>query len=451
MSNNQNITPAAVHIVGLEVSNVKRLTAVSLTPSVGMNIVGGNNGEGKSSLLDSIAMAIGGKSEMPEVPLRRGAVKGGVTLTTSNGLTIRRNITEKGTTLTVTNADGFKASSPQDILDRLTSANMFDPFSFAKAKPAERIQTLKRLVGLDTSGLDARRKALYEKRTALGKDLDRAKHRAEEAPYFDGAPSAVINPADIMRELTDANATNSKGRELVAAAERAKSAAEQADARVGDAERKVADIEAMLASARDKVTVAKKARDDAKAAEVAAYGFANAFVAVDTAPIIARMNDVVETNKQVDANARRAELVAEVNRLAAEVATHTQEIEKVDTEKQAILAGIQYPITGLGCGDDDVTFNGLPLNQASTAEQIRASVAIGAALNPTMRVMLIRDGSLLDDKSLGLLRELCEQHNLQLFIERVGHGKECSVIIEDGTVYAAPSSTEQTLIPGTDV
>jgi DNA repair exonuclease SbcCD ATPase subunit len=92
------------HIISLEVENVKRLTAVSLRPKAGLNIVGGKNGQGKSSLLDSIAMALGGKNEIPGEPLRRGTEKGSVTMTLSNGLTIKRGFTAKGTSLVVSNS-----------------------------------------------------------------------------------------------------------------------------------------------------------------------------------------------------------------------------------------------------------------------------------------------------------------------------------------------------------
>ena len=51
----------SVKITALEAENVKRIKAVALTPSpTGLTIVGGNNNQGKTSVLDALAWALGG-------------------------------------------------------------------------------------------------------------------------------------------------------------------------------------------------------------------------------------------------------------------------------------------------------------------------------------------------------------------------------------------------------
>jgi len=99
-----------------------------------------------------------------------------------------------------------------------------------------------------------------------------------------------------------------------------------------------------------------------------------------------------------------------------------------------VLAETPFPVEGLGFGDKGVIFGGLPLSQASGAQQLRVSIAIGAALNPKLRVMLVRDASLLDDKSFALLGEEAKARQLQVFLEQVGHGSRVQVVIEDGHV-----------------
>jgi hypothetical protein len=95
-----------------------------------------------------------------------------------------------------------------------------------------------------------------------------------------------------------------------------------------------------------------------------------------------------------------------------------------------------FPVEGLGFNADGVTYQGRPFAQASSAEQLRVSVAPGMALNPSLRVMRIQDGSLLDSESLRLLTELATQHAMQCWIEVVDETGAVGVYIEDGTVAA---------------
>jgi hypothetical protein len=92
------------------------------------------------------------------------------------------------------------------------------------------------------------------------------------------------------------------------------------------------------------------------------------------------------------------------------------------------------PIEGLALNEEGVTFNDLPFSQCSSAEQLRISVAMGLALNPKLKVLLIRDGSLLDEESMKALAEQAAAADAQVWLERVGDKDKCAVIIEDGAV-----------------
>ncbi len=91
------------------------------------------------------------------------------------------------------------------------------------------------------------------------------------------------------------------------------------------------------------------------------------------------------------------------------------------------------PVPGLGFSETEVTLNGIPLSQSSSAEQLRVGLAIAIAANPNMKVMLIRDGSLLDEDSLRLVEESAKAAGAQVWIERVS-STGCTVVIEDGQV-----------------
>jgi hypothetical protein len=59
---------------------------------------------------------------------------------------------------------------------------------------------------------------------------------------------------------------------------------------------------------------------------------------------------------------------------------------------------------------------------------------MGFALHPRLKILLIRDGSLLDENNLKTVAEMAQEHDGQVWIERVSKGAECSVIIENGLV-----------------
>src|SRR5262245_55130191 len=119
-----------LRIVKLEAANVKRLTAVAIEPDGNLVVIGGKNGAGKSSVLDSIAFALGGKDLLCEEPLRNGTEKGHVSVDLGD-LHVRRTFTpDGGSTLVVANADGARYPSPQKVLDALVGKLCFDPLDF---------------------------------------------------------------------------------------------------------------------------------------------------------------------------------------------------------------------------------------------------------------------------------------------------------------------------------
>jgi len=156
---------------------------------------------------------------------------------------------------------------------------------------------------------------------------------------------------------------------------------------------------------------------------------------VDTDAITAQIDSAEGVNQKVRGNRKRAEIMAQAIVRTKEADDFTDQIMEIDREKQAAMAALEYPIEGLSISDDGtVEYNGLPFNQASGAEKLRVSAAIGLALNPKMGVFLVRDASLLDRESLAALQDFAEANGAQAWIERVGDGDECTVIIEDGEV-----------------
>lgn len=421
-------------IIRLESSNVKRLKAVAIDPEPIINRIGGENGAGKSSLLDSIAMALSG-SELTEAPLRQGEKKGSIVVKLDDGITIKRTFNASGgTSLTISNAEGLKYPSPQAMLDKLTGKLMFDPFEFTRLKPKEQSEALKRLVGLDFTSLDAARAAKYNERTLINRDVDRARARADGLPAFPEAPAAPISTADLLESLQNIQAHNAKQFALKKHLSERIDAFEDGERGVGLLRAEIAKLEALLVKRRAELTEQETAVAAHKTTMEAAKLAVESFVVQSEAEVKTALAGATNTNHQVESNKAKAEALKIVADTQARADALTKAIADIDEQKTKDLAAAKFPIEGLSFGDAGVTYKGLPFSEASTAEKIRISVAMGAALNPKLRVMLVRDGSLLDKKSMALLADLAAQHQLQVFIEVAGDGAGCEVVIEDGTV-----------------
>lgn len=429
-------------IIQLSAENVKRLRAVQIAPNGQLVVIGGDNGNGKSSVLDSIAMALGGKDEIPGVPVRKGEAKASVVLELDEDLIIKRTFTaEGGTTLTVTNKAGAKYPSPQSILDKLTGKFTFDPLAFLRLDAKKQAETIKRLVGLDFTTQDLARKATYDERTLVNRHVDQQEARIAAMAHHVGLPTDPIDTQALMTELDLVRAHNATKADLERAVQREQATLDGFTTKLAACERGIADLEAQIKQLEERLATSKDNRrkilDDQAAAEAPVEKAKRALAAFeprDEAPIRQKLADASRTNADIQTNKLREDAVRALTEHKAKSAALTKKIEAIDADKAAQLAAAKFPIPGLSFDEDGLTYVGLPLDQASSAEQLRVSVAIAAALNPSLKVMLLRDGSLLDDKSMALLADLAEKHGLQVWVERVGKDQHVSVVIEDGAI-----------------
>ena len=200
--------PVPVTITELTVNNLKVLKAIRILPDGNTVIIGGRNGAGKSTVLDAIWYALGGKPKVA-VPVRDGEESAQASVTLSDGKTVTRRWTKKGTTLVIKNAEGLTFSSPQRILDEFLGGLTVDPLAFIEMKPKAQLDTLKRLVGVDLSDIDDKRAALYSKRTGVNADVKRLQGALDNMPAVpDGTPVDEVLVADLMGELEAAQAVN---------------------------------------------------------------------------------------------------------------------------------------------------------------------------------------------------------------------------------------------------
>ena len=396
----------ALKILELKAENIKRLRAVEIRPEGNVVILGGANEQGKTSVFDAIRMAIGGAKATPEVPVRRGAESGSVMLDLGD-LSVEFWTDGKDRRVVVRNADGQKQTKPQAILDRLYSKVAFDPLEFSRQKPAEQAATLKRLVGLDFADLDKKRQAIYEQRTAVGRLRDDAEVRVTQFPPHIDAPEAEVDVAQLMAEKEQADAIN---------------------ARCERARRIHTDAVIKVSRLRDELVKAVAEE------EAALRACESAGDPIDTAHVVEQIKGAESVNQKVRAKRDRAKAVEAFKDKDREYVKITDDIQAIDAFKEGALSAAKWPISGLGFSDLGITVNGLPFEQASKAQRMKISLAIGAALNPELRVMLLEDASLLDAESLKVVYEEADRRDLQTWLERVGDGDQGAIIIEDGMV-----------------
>lgn len=383
-----------MRITRFEAENFKRLKAVDITPGEHTVVIAGRNAQGKSSVLDGIWAALAGKNGSKELvrPIRDGESRARVVVETED-LRIERKWTPSGSTVTVGPKDGnAKLNSPQAVLDKLIGSLSFDPLAFAEAEPRKQVETLIDLIGRDAfEALADERRGAYENRTEMNREVKSLRARidglGEDVPQV-GEPPAV-DVAALSMEYGVA-------REKIALRDRW--------------ERLRAEMLEIEARGRD----LPESRD------------------------LEVVNDLL-TNANVAADLRhrweqRQTLVADLERAQQVAAKHTEFIDSIDEQRAALIASADLPVAGLAFDDDGVTYSGVPFVQSSAAERLKVSVAMAMALNPDLRVICIRDASLLDNDSKAALVALAAEHDYQIWYEVVGDGGPVGIVIEDGEV-----------------
>lgn len=398
-------------ILELRISNFKRLTALELAPDGESVILTGDNAQGKSSVLDAILMALTNTGLAN--PIHTGADRAQINLKLTDGQTvaydIERAITGAGSYLRIKTPDGKQVPTPQRFLDSLIGNLAFDPAAFATLKPKEQAETLRAALGLDFADLDAKRKAAFESRTDAKRLLDSVSKR------LDGL---AVPPADTPNEIASVQALLSARQKL--SDERAEvGKAQQALGRsrifLDDTRRKIAELEQQLKVLRQQeaVTAASITADEAALAAMP-QPKDDDFTDIDRA-----LAAVESTNEAVRLKAQRTALRLEQTNLTKEVSAYTATIQSVDDEKERQLAAAPFPVKGMAFGEDGtVTFNGLPFTSMSTAEQLRISTLVAMAQNPGLRVILIREGALINKANTKVILEAAKAGGYQCWIEK---------------------------------
>jgi chromosome segregation ATPase len=423
--------------------NFKGLKRVDIPdPDETLVIITGKNAQGKSSVLDGIWGALGGASASPEQAVRRGEKRASVTLDLGEIVVTRRWQAGGNSTVVVENRDGSQRKSPQTLLDSLVGKVAFDPLAFTRWDGAKQAKVLRQLAGLDEAfaAIDEQARAAYEERAAVNRAVKQDEALLAStglAGAFADVPDQEQSAADLAAEYQDAVNEKSQNDAIRQDVKRLRGAKKDATDGLTAAQERVAALERDLEAARDNERRCRAEVQDATHELVDTEEFAASLIDPDLQALKDRLNSIEAFNRRVRAKQERKALEDRLEANRAEAQALTGRMESLDAEKAARLATADFPVDGLGMTGETVTLGGVPLAQASTAQQIRLGLAVGAALNPKLRVAVVRDGSLLDDTSLAAVKVWAEEHDVQVWLERVGSAESrTGVIIEDGAVYA---------------
>jgi len=425
-------------ITKLEISNVKRLKAVRITPGENEPVVyvRGENGQGKTSVLDAIALTLGGKdlqSKMAPKVIREGEEHAEVLLEAGDYVIHRRWTSNEKSYLEVRSKDGSKYPSPQALLDELVGRLSFDPLAFLRLDPKKQAEAVRQLAGVDLVGFDTKRQRLFDERTQVNRALESVKARLAALPPKSNLKRVDVSQlAERMRKLTEEQAA---AKQLTAQRAQAQQELDEAREHLAECQDAVERAKKLLENAQEELADASlriSSKEDKLAeAETAQASAPN--VQPDIDKVREQIQSAEKVNEAVGKDAHRLTLEVELKEAHDKSDGLSEEIAQLDGQKLAAIAAAKLPVEGLSFGADGVLMNGLPLEQASAAEKLRVSLAMGLALNPKLKVLLIRDGSLLDKKSLALVAEMTQAAGAQLWLEVVGDG-QVGVVIEDGEV-----------------
>lgn len=426
----------SVKITALEAENVKRIKAVAFTPSpTGLTLVGGNNNQGKTSVLDALAWALGGERFRPDAAQRDGAVAPAhLKVTLSNGVVVERK--GKNASLTVTDPTGRR--SGQQLLNAFVEPLALDLPRFMDASDKEKADILLRIIGIgaELHTRDLEIKGLYDKRTFTGQLAAQKKHFAEEMISYPEAPDEPVSASELIRQQQDILARNGENQRL--------------RAQYAELEQQVQQCVDELKRTRERIATLQQLADELDAKHTKLFNqretarkTVSQLQDESTAELEASIRDIEETNRKVRANLEKSRAEDEAAQYASEYDRLTESIQQKRADRMALLNGADLPLPGLSVEDGVLTYNGKRWRDMSGSDQLRVAAAIVRRLNPDCGFVLLDKLEQMDMTTLTEFAAWLEAEGLQAIATRVSTGSECQIIIEDGMVKDAVPPAEK--------
>lgn len=419
----------------LEIENVKRVKAVRMEPSAnGLTVIGGKNNQGKTSILDAIAWALGGESFRPSEAARKGSViPPNLKIVMNNGLVVERK--GKNSSLKVTDPSGQKAG--QQLLDSFVEKLALNLPKFMESSGKEKAKTLLQIIGVgeQLTAMNQQETELYNERLAIGRIADQKEKYAKEQPYFPEAPKDLVSPSDLIRqqqEILARNGENQRKRdrlnEITMNKHRVFDDIGRLDEQISTLQvQKKQLMEEYEQAVRDEEIAMKTVQD---------------LQDESTAELENNIASIEEINRKVRANLDKEKAEDDAREYRKQYQGLTEQLEKVREEKTALLDSAELPLPELSVRDGELIYKGQKWDNMSGSDRLKVSTAIVRKLNPECGFVLLDKLEQMDLDTLQEFGSWLESEGLQAIATRVSTGEECSIIIEDGYVAGAEKPEE---------
>ena len=411
-----------VKINKLEIENVKRVKAVTIEPtSNGLTILGGNNNQGKTSVLDAIAWALGGNKYKPSKPARDGSMNPPtLRLELSNGLIVERK--GKNSDLKVTDPSGQKAG--QQLLDSFVEELALNLPKFIESSAKDKANTLLQIIGVGEKlwELDRKEEQLYNERRTIGQIADQKKKYAAEQPQYPEAPNELVSIADLIHEQQEILARNGENAKKRQNRENIVNSLHLSEARLKQLKEQLAQEEATHESLMSDYIAANKSIED--------------LVDESTDEIENSIANIEEINRKVRANLDKEKAEEDAKQYSSQYNNLSKQIQDVRDERTSLLDSADLPLPGLSVEDGELVFEGQKWDNMSGSQQLRVATAIVRKLKPECGFVLLDKLEQMDIPTLTEFGKWLESEGLQAIATRVSSGEECQIIIEDGYVVS---------------
>lgn len=424
----------ATKISKLEIENVKRVKAVTLKPTEkGLTIIGGENGQGKTSVLDAIAWALGGNTYRPSQPIREGSAQPpAMRIIMNNGLIVERK--GKNSELKVTDTSGQKAG--QQLLNSFVESFAINLPKFMESSSKDKAATLLKIIGVDEqlAELEQQERDFYNERLYIGRTAEQKSKFAAEQPYYPEAPKDLVSPSDLIRQQQEILARNGENQlkrrrltEITDNRRRISSELEKITKQIEELYDREAQLKIELGAAIQDEKTAMKTVEELKDES--------------TEELENSIANVEEINRKVRANLDKEKAEEDAKTYTDKYNLLSLSLEAVRKQKKDLLSNARLPLPELSVSDGELIYKGQKWDNMSGAERLIVSTSIVKMLNPNCGFVLLDNLEQLDLKTLESFGKWLEDEGLQAIATRVSTGSECSIIIEDG--YAISKKAEE--------
>lgn len=403
----------SIKISRLEIENVKRVRAVKMEPTKnGLTIIGGNNNQGKTSVLDAIAWALGGDKFRPSMAQNSDSIiPPHLHIVLNNGLIVERK--GKNSDLKVTDPEGNKGG--QQLLNEFVEQLALNLPKFMESGSREKADTLLKIIGVGErlAELEQEEKELYSRRLAIGQIADQKEKFAKEQPYFQDAPRELVSASELIRQQQEILARNGENQRKRESLHRL----EQEYQRVND----------QLAELMEKQDTVRRDLETARKS-------AESLTDESTAELEQNITNIEEINRKVRANLDRDKAEEDALAYRNQYRELTEKIEGVRKDRVSLLENADLPLPGLSVEDGELVYQGQKWDNMSGSGRLKVATAIVRKLNPRCGFVLLDKLEQMDRDTLDEFGKWLEQEGLQAIATRVSTGDECSIIISDGYV-----------------